>query len=240
MSSSSKLILALDVNDIKIAESLINSLITYVHIYKVGAYLFTAYGTEIIQMIHSKGGKVFLDLKYHDIPSTVANAVAEATKQQVWGLTVHTSGGFSMLKEAATTAHAKAKGLKINKPLVLGVTVLTSLKEADLHEMGINRKVENQVKRLAIMSKNAGLDGVIASPCEIELVRKYCGKDFVVITPGIRPEKFVLNDQKRVATPKEAIEKGADYIIVGRPIIKADDPQEVTKQILAEIQNEKK
>lgn len=234
----SKLIVALDVNNINIAESLINSLITQVHIYKIGAYLFTAYGPEVIKMIRNKGGKVFLDLKYHDIPSTVANAVTEATKLGVWGMTVHTSGGFSMLKETVKAARETAEKLQIDKPLILGVTVLTSLREKDLDEMGINREVEKQVKRLAVMAQNAGLDGVIASAQEIELVRKNCGKDFIIATPGIRSKDAAVDDQKRVLTPQEAIEKGSDYLIVGRPITKAPDPIEAAKKIVGEIHNE--
>lgn len=235
---SSKLIVALDVDNIKTAEILIGSLIKYADIYKVGSYLFTAYGNEIIELVHRKGGSVFLDLKYHDIPSTVANAVAEATKKKVWGMTIHTSGGFSMLKEAVKSVQTTAKELKITKPLILGVTVLTSLKEKDLGEIGINRKVEKQVKRLAIMASDAGLDGVVASAQEIETVRKNCGKDFIIATPGIRPKFAALNDQKRVMTPAEAIQKGADYLVIGRPIIEADDPAEAARQIVSEIENE--
>ncbi|MFH1783496.1 MAG: orotidine-5'-phosphate decarboxylase [bacterium] len=233
---SSKLIVALDVENIEIAENLVNSLITYAHIYKIGSYLFTAKGPEVIKMIYQKKGKVFLDLKYHDIPSTVANAVRAATKHRIWGMTVHTTGGFDMLKAAVKAAHDTAKELEIERPLILGVTVLTSLKEKDLDEIGINREVEKQVKRLAIMAKNAGLDGVVASAREIELVRKNCGDDFIIATPGIRPKDAACDDQKRVLTAQEAIAKGSNYLIVGRPITKASDPVEATKKLLGEIQ----
>ena len=234
---SAKLIVALDVDNIKTAENLIGSLIKYADIYKIGSYLFTTYGPEIIEMVHRKGGKVFLDLKYHDIPSTVANAVSEATKKKVWGLTIHASGGFTMLKEAAKAAEKTAQELKITKPLVVGVTVLTSLQEKDLKELGLNRKVEKQVKRLAVIATDAGLDGVVASGQEIETVRKKCGKHFIIVTPGIRPKFAGLNDQKRVMTPAEAIEKGADYLVIGRPIIEANDPLEAARQIISEIEN---
>lgn len=227
----SKLIVALDVDDLKKAQGLVDQLKDYVSIFKVGSQLFTAHGPEAIKAIQARGGKVLLDLKYHDIPSTVANAVREAAKHGVWGVTVHASSGFWALKEAMKAAKEVANG----RPKILGITVLTSMKESDLRKIGMNRKVEKQVKRLAKMAKNAGLDGVVASAKEIGLIRKIGGRDFIVVTPGIRPQGAQVNDQRRVLTPKEAIARGADYIVVGRPIVKADDPVSVAKDILREI-----
>lgn len=234
-----RLIVSLDVPDIKEAEKLVSLLSCVVDIFKVGIQPFTAYGPQIIRMIQEKGKKVFLDLKYHDIPSIVAKAVKQALKLEVWALTIHTSGGFSMLKDAQRSLKKEAFNLHLNKPLILGVTVLTSLRERDLNQIGINRKVEKQVKRLAIMSHDAELDGVISSPREIRLIRKYCGENFVIITPGIRPEGTQTNDQKRNFTPLQAIKEGADYIIVGRPIIEADNPLQIASQISEEIKTTK-
>lgn len=173
-----KLIVALDIENIEKVKELVNELSPYVGIFKIGSILFTAHGPEAIKLVRDQGKKVFLDLKYHDIPSVVARAIKEATKKGVFMLTIHSSGGFGMLREAALEAKRASEELKMPRPLLLGVTVLTSLKEGDLAEMGMNRKVEKQVKKMAVLARNAGLDGVISSPEEIEVIRKNCGKDF--------------------------------------------------------------
>lgn len=223
-----KLIVALDVGTIEEAESLVDRLRTKVSIFKVGSILFTAYGPEIVKMVQKKGGKVFLDLKYHDIPHTVGKAVEQASALGVFALTLHTLGGFAMLKEAVKPVR------KLNShPLLWGVTVLTSLKEGDLFELGMNRKVEKQVKRLAKIAKNAGLDGVVASAREAPVVRRTCGSDFHIVIPGIRPEGYPADEHKRAVTPEQAIKAGADWIVVGRPIIQAKDPLAVVNQILS-------
>ncbi len=230
-----KLIVSLDVSDIKEAEKLVNTLSGVVDVFKVGIFPFMACGPQIIKMLQNKGKKVFLDLKYHDIPSIVARAVKYAVRMEIWALTIHASGGFSMLRETQKALKVEASAKNIKKPLLWGVTVLTSLKEKDLGQIGINRKVEKQVKRLAVMSRDAGLDGVISSSREIGLIRKYCGKKFLIITPGIRPEGSQINDQKRTLTPREAIKAGSDYLVVGRPIIQAENPLAVATQISKEI-----
>ena len=230
----SKLIVALDVDDLKSAESLVDQLKDYVSIFKVGSQLFTSRGPEAIKAIQTKGCQVLLDLKYHDIPSTVFKAVREAAKHRVWGITIHASSGFWALKEAMKAS----KELANARPKILGITVLTSMKESDLRKIGMNRKVEKQVKRLAKLAKNARLDGVVASAKEIGIIRRTCRKDFLIVTPGVRPQGAELDDQRRVLTPREAVARGADYIVVGRPIVKADDPVRVVKDILREIDEE--
>lgn len=223
-----KLIVALDVNTIQKAEALVEQLKAEVSIFKIGSILFTRYGPEVVKIVQKRGGKVFLDLKYHDIPNTVSKAVEQASQLKVFALTLHTLGGFTMLKEAVKSAH------KIGtRPFLWGVTVLTSLKEGDLFELGMNREIGKEVKRLAKMAKNAGLDGVVASAREAPIVRRTCGKDFQIVVPGIRPPGYSSDEHKRAVTPGEAIRAGANYIVVGRPIIRAKDPLGVVHQILS-------
>ena len=231
-----KLIVSLDVSNIGEAEKIVNTLSDVADIFKVGIYPFMACGPQIIKMLQKKGKKVFLDLKYHDIPSIVSRAVKYAVKMEIWALTIHASGGFSMLRETQKALKVEATASNLKKPLLFGVTVLTSLKEKDLGQIGINRKVEKQVKRLALMSRDAGLDGVISSSRGIGLIRKYCGKKFLIVTPGIRPKGAQVNDQKRTLTPFQAIKEGADYLVIGRPIIQAENPLAVVSQILKEIE----
>jgi orotidine-5'-phosphate decarboxylase len=241
----SKLIVALDVDDLKSAENLVDQLKDYVSIFKVGSQLFTSHGPEAIKAIQAKGCQVFLDLKYHDIPSTVFKAVRDAAKHRVWGITIHASSGFWALKEAMKAANLQSpvashqrrvsEELADARPKILGITVLTSMKESDLRKIGMNRKVEKQVKRLAKLARNARLDGVVASAKEIGIIRRTCRKDFLIVTPGVRPQGVQVDDQRRVLTPREAIARGADYIVVGRPIVKADDPVKVVRDILESI-----
>lgn len=233
-----KLIVALDVETLKKAEALVEQLKPEVSIFKIGSILFTRYGPEVVKMVQKKGGKVFLDLKYHDIPHTVSKAVEQACGLEVFALTLHTLGGFTMLKEAVKSAHKIGTPVRRNldvggRPFLWGVTVLTSLKEGDLFELGMNREIGKEVKRLAKMAKNAGLDGVVASAREAPIVRRTCGKDFQIVVPGIRPPGYSSDEHKRAVTPKEAIEAGANYIVVGRPIIQAKDPLAVVNQILS-------
>lgn len=211
------LIVALDVPTKVKALSLVKGLKDYVSIFKVGPVLFTGYGPGIVKDIKDCGSSVFLDLKLYDIPNTVASTVKAIAELDVSMFTVHISGGKDMLKAAVD-----ARSLY---PKILGVTVLTSIAEVSIED----------VMRLVKLAKDTGLDGVIASPLEIESIRKSVGKDFLIVTPGIRPKGTVAGDQKRIATPKEAIQKGADYIVIGRPIIESNQPKEVVKQILDEI-----
>lgn len=209
-----KTILALDVFDFNKAEKLVKDLSPYIDVFKVGPILFLQSGKEIIKMINDNGKKVFLDLKFHDIPATVQRAVQSARDLGVYSLTVHSCGGEEMLKLATSVE---------NRPKIWAVTVLTS-----------QVTTPEEVVRRAKLAKECGVDGVISSPLEIETIKSNCGKDFEVVTPGIRPVK-VQDDQKRVATPESAVKAGANFIVVGRPIIAADNPVEVAKNIYESI-----
>ena len=237
-----KLIVALDVRTFEEARNLIEILSPSVDIFKVGSQLFTSCGPVAIRYIQAKEREVFLDLKYHDIPNTVANAVESATYLQPSGnpdlnntnksilmYTLHTTGGKEMLEKAAQTAQKTAQKLNIRKPLGLGITVLTSEVNRD--------NIQNLVVQRALLAKEAGLDGVVASVHEAPLIRKELGEDFVIVTPGIRPKDADVGDQKRVATPSLAVESGSNYLVVGRPIVKAEDPLASAQEILKEIQN---
>jgi orotidine-5'-phosphate decarboxylase len=221
------LIVALDVETFDEAKALVVKLGDSVEICKIGSQLFTAYGPQAVREIAGFGKKIFLDLKFHDIPNTVAKAVESAATLNVFMLTVHTIGGREMM-EAAAAAAKKAK----DRPLIVGVTVLTSdTATADTSKTVLERA------RLAIES---GLDGVVASPQEAAMLRKELGSKFIIVTPGIRPASASLDDQKRVATPADAIASGSTYLVVGRPIVKAASPKEAAQGILKEIQSAKK
>jgi orotidine-5'-phosphate decarboxylase len=206
-----------------------------VGLFKVGKQLFTHAGPKVVEMIQQKGQRTFLDLKFHDIPSTVAKASQEATRLNVTMFNLHAMGGRGMMEAAAEATRVTAKELGIQKPIVLGVTVLTSLDPQGLREVGIESTLDEQVSRLAQLAMEAGLDGVVASPREIDLIRRICGRNFLIVTPGVRPAEAALNDQKRVMTPKEAVEAGADYLVIGRPIQHAKDPVEAVERIVEEI-----
>ncbi|MCK9594080.1 MAG: orotidine-5'-phosphate decarboxylase [Candidatus Omnitrophica bacterium] len=221
-----KTIIALDTKDLKTARRFVEMLYPRIKVFKIGPVLFTAYGPKVIEMARKKGAEVFLDLKFHDIPNTVANAVRQAAGLRVKMFTLHTSGGEEMLCRAAQAAQEEAARLKIKKPILLGITVLTSDKS------GMNTKSE--VVRRAKLAKKAGLDGVVCSVHEAKAVRKACGNNFVIVTPGIRPKGAEAGDQKRIATPKDAIAAGANYIVVGRPITEAEDPLQAAKSIINE------
>ena len=237
-SARERLVLALDVDDFKSAEELVDKLKDYVGVFKIGSQLFTAEGTKVIDMVNKKGGKVFLDLKFHDIPNTVKGAAESATKLGVYMFNIHTSGGYEMMKAAADATRETSIKLGIKKPFVLGVTVLTSINQEVLKkEIGVNKNVKEHVVHLAKLAKSAGLDGVVASAQEIKEIRASCGNDFIILTPGIRPAGEELNDQKRVMTPKQALEKGADFLVVGRPIRNAKNPVKAAQDILKEMED---
>jgi len=232
-----KLILALDVETQREAEEFVDLLRGKVGAFKVGAELFAANGPAVVQMIQDKGEKVFLDLKFHDIPNTVAKAVTQACKLGVFMLNLHASGGLEMMRAATAAAQKASADSRGSRPYLLGVTVLTSLNEAILkEELAIHRSLREQVVRLAEMARDAGLDGVVASPQEIHEIRAACGNGFLIVTPGVRPTWAAAGDQKRIMTPKEAIQAGANYIVVGRPILASPDPVAAVDQILEEIQ----
>jgi len=234
MNPENALIVALDVDTEKKAVEIIEKLKDDVRFFKIGLELFSSCGPGIVKMIKEKGCDIFLDLKFHDIPNTVANASRAATRIGVYMFNVHALGGFEMMKAAAEAAADEAGKLKIERPKVIAVTVLTSMDKSGLKKIGVNDKMEEEVVRLAGLAKEAGLDGVVASPKEAKLVRERLGGDFLIVTPGIRPASS-KDDQKRVATPRSALKDGADFIVVGRPITGAADIAGAAKEILKDI-----
>lgn len=222
-----RLIVALDVPDAKAAQRLIQQIGDTAVFYKVGLQLFTAEGPGVVAELARSGHKVFLDLKLHDIPNTVSHAVQAAGKLGISLLTVHASGGIEMLKAAV-----EAAGSQLD---ILAVTVLTSLNDLRLQEVGVGGGTTDQVLRLAALARTAGCQGVVASPWEVSQLRKALGEGPLIVSPGIRPAGASRNDQERIATPKEAIRSGASYLVVGRPITHAADPVQAIEGILAEM-----
>lgn len=227
-----KILIALDVSSRKEALALVESLHSLTGMFKVGMQLYTAEGPSLVRDIISAGGKVFLDLKFHDIPNTVTHAVLEAAKLGVSMMTVHTSGGRAMMQ---TVSDEIRERLGERRPIVVGVTVLTSLDDGALREVGFASAMEDQVHRLARLAADSGLDGVVCSPREIQVIRKASGPDFKIVTPGIRMPGQAPNDQQRTATPREAIADGADYIVVGRPVTKASHPRAALESLLQSL-----
>jgi len=232
-----QLLVALDVEHGVRALQLVEQLGDTVGGVKIGSRLFTLEGPALVKRIAETGMRVFLDLKFHDIPNTVAQAVEAATLTGAWMINVHASGGIPMMQAAAKAAVDTARMARRPKPLVIGVTVLTSMDEPTLHEVGVARPLMQHVVELARMAQRAGLDGVVASPLETREIRDTCGHDFAVVTPGIRgaaagAEK---NDQSRTMGPGEAIKAGSTYLVVGRPIIAAPDPRAAAEAIGAEV-----
>ena len=233
------IIVALDVSDVEKAITLSKILANAVGAIKIGSELFTTAGPEIVRTIRGAGAQVFLDLKYHDIPNTVAKAVSAAVKLDVQMITVHTSGGRIMLQEAEKAAQETARSLNRPPPLVLGVTVLTSLDNQELEELGISANAEDHVERLAKLAVASGLRGLVCSPLEIRRLRSVLPTDIKLVTPGIRAETDVVHDQKRTLTPSEAIKAGADWLVIGRPIYGANDPFHAAQAILASLNRDK-
>ncbi len=233
-----KICVALDVDSLEQASQIAKEIKDYVGIFKIGSQLYSSEGHEVVKAIKKIKGKIFLDLKYHDIPNTVANAARIITRMGISMFNIHTSGGYEMMVRTVEAVYDESERLKINKPIILGVTVLTSINDLILkNDLKINLSVPDYVLNLAKLAKRAGLDGVVASPKETTLIREALGEKFIILTPGIRPLwATASNDQKRVTTPAEAIENGSDYIVIGRPIIKADNPLEAVKKVVAEIQ----
>lgn len=228
MNARERLIVALDLPSVAEADALAERLAGHVGLFKVGSQLFSAGGIEVVRRLVARGERVFLDLKYHDIPNTVAGAVAAAGGLGVSLVDVHALGGSAMI---AAAVKAKADpGLRL-----LAITILTSHDAATLAELGLAGPVPEAVVRLARMAQQAGADGVVASPHEVTLIREACGAQFLIVTPGIRPLGASLGDQARAATPATAIAAGSDYIVVGRPILEASDPAAAADAITAEI-----
>jgi orotidine-5'-phosphate decarboxylase len=230
-----KLLVALDVASLAEAEKLLERLAGVLTGCKIGSQLFTAAGPAAVERAQKRGFRVFLDLKYHDIPNTVARAAREATRLGVFMLNVHGSGGVAMMRAAAEAAGAAAKEFGVARPICLGVTVLTSLDRRALErEVGVPTTVEGHVLHLAGLAREAGLDGCVASPQEIRPLRLAMGRGFTIVTPGIRPATRE-DDQVRTATPGAALRAGADYLVVGRPITGAPDPAAAARAILDEL-----
>jgi orotidine-5'-phosphate decarboxylase len=228
------LIVALDFPELEPCRKLLSELGDLVKIYKIGTELFTAHGWEAVELVHQAGAKVFLDLKLHDIPTTVAKTARVIARRGIFMFNVHTLGGLQMMRETRRAVDEECKTGK--KPLLLGVTILTSHEEKALErELGIKRPLKEEVMSLARLAREAGLDGVIASPGEAELLRKELGKGFLLVTPGIRPAESAQDDQKRALTPQEALRRGADYLVVGRPITGASDPRQAVQHILQSL-----
>jgi orotidine-5'-phosphate decarboxylase len=235
-----QLLIALDVEDGRRALSLADRLGKVAGGFKVGNQLFTAEGPDIVRALAKRGHRVFLDLKFHDIPNTVAAAVAEATALGVWMVNVHASGGSRMMRAAGDAARATAAGRGTTPPLVIAVTVLTSMHAAALAETGVPAPVLDQVVMLARLAQSAGLNGVVASPQETAIIRQRCGPAFTIVTPGIRggiASTGARDDQERTMGPGDAVAAGASYLVVGRPIIDAPDPRAAAEAIAAEIRD---
>jgi len=226
-----KLIVALDVDTAPQARQIVATVGDSVTTFKVGKQLFTAEGPQVVRDLVASGRKIFLDLKFHDIPNTVGKAVAEACKLGVSMLTVHAAGGSRMLKAAVDAAAASH-----SRPIILAVTVLTSLRDDDMSEIGLSGRVLDQALRMAALARAQGCGGVVSSAHEVRELRRELGEGFAIVVPGVRPAGSAVGDQERVATPAEAFAAGASHIVVGRPITAAADPAKAAREILGELQ----
>ncbi len=233
--AAGKIIVALDVDSAEEACELVRKLTPPLNYFKVGSRLFVACGPSIIEALKELSVRVFLDLKFHDIPNTVAEAAEVATRYSVDMFNVHLSGGREMVKAAVDRVTDTAKKLNLPRPIVLGVTVLSSMSEEMLQGGGVSRPLDEHVVELTRMGLSCGLDGVIASPREAVLLRERCGGDFLIVTPGVRPAWAARDDQQRILTPKQALLAGASYLVIGRPIIKHPSPRQAADLIVSEI-----
>jgi orotidine-5'-phosphate decarboxylase len=231
-----RLIVALDVPTRKEAFHLVKLLDNEVGAYKIGMQLYNSEGPDIVRDIQLLGGRVFVDLKFHDIPNTVAQTSRVMARRQAFMYTMHAGGGSKMLRTAVESAAEEAAALGVERPLAIGVTVLTSISQSVFEqEMGVKIPIVDHVVALARLAREAGMDGVVCSPQEIAPVRAACGGELLIITPGVRPAWAASDDQARVMTPAEAIQAGASYLVVGRPITKAPDPREAARRIVEEM-----
>jgi orotidine-5'-phosphate decarboxylase len=228
-----KIIFALDLDDPSGIEGWAEKLASRVGMFKIGKQLFTSCGPDAVRTVRKHGGEVFLDLKYHDIPNTVAMATVAAARLGVKLVNLHALGGYEMMASTMAALDKEFKGGERAK--VLAVTILTSSTEETLRGVGIDHSVADMVVRLAKLAKSAGVDGVVASPQEVRLIRAACGPDFLIVTPGVRPLFAAADDQKRIMTPAEAVAQGADYLVIGRPISAASDPVKAADLIINEI-----
>lgn len=226
---------AVDTTDIQRAEELALALKGQVGGLKLGLEFFTAHGRPGVEIIAAHKIPIFLDLKFHDIPNTVAGAIRASAGIKSFMMTVHTSGGKAMMKAAIEASMEVAAITGKERPLIVGVTMLTSLDDADMASIGMTGAMDDQVRRLADLARESGLDGIVCSPREIAMLRRHCGNDFVLVVPGIRPEGNDAGDQKRVMTPKEALAAGASYLVIGRPVTGAAKPLDAAKAIIGSL-----
>lgn len=231
------IICALDTTSREEAEELCMQVRPHVGAVKLGLEYFTANGAAGVQTLAEQKVPVFLDLKFHDIPNTVARAIRATADIHTFMMTVHVAGGRAMLQRAMDASNEVAQLTGKDRPMIIGVTVLTSLDQDDLTMTGVREPVHDQVKRLADLAQCEGLDGVVCSAYEIEMIRSLCGDEFTLVVPGIRPKDYDASDQKRVMTPQEALSRGADYLVVGRPITQTDDPAAAAQQIKSSIES---
>lgn len=234
-----RLIVALDVHTMNDVERLVTTLGDTVTYYKVGMELFYSVGPDVVRYLKAQGKHVFLDLKLHDIPNTVAGGLASLMSLGADIVNVHASGGCTMMKTAAERLHEAAKEQGIACPKIIAITVLTSMNDDDWQKLGETEPIADRVVRLAKLTKAAGLDGVVASPREAAAIRAACGDDFLLVTPGVRPTGAAVDDQSRIATPAQALKNGATHLVVGRPIRAAEDPKAAAAAIIEEMEREK-
>lgn len=236
MAGDKRLIVALDVPDMGQARNLVEKLGDSVSYYKVGMELYYSTGREVIAYLRSLNKDVFLDLKLHDIPNTVAQSLRVLTELGASMLNIHASGGLAMMKAASQAVANKADQLGISRPALIAVTVLTSIDAADWANLRHDMSIKEHVVHLAKLAQSAGIDGVVASPQEAEAIRAVCGEKFIIVTPGVRPQGAAINDQSRIATPLEALKKGAHHLVIGRPITAAADPRTAALEIRKEME----
>ena len=229
-----QLLVALDVDTAADARALADQLRGIAGGFKIGSRLFTSHGPSLVEELAGRGDRVFLDLKFHDIPHTVAGAIRSATRLGVWMVNVHASGGRDMMHAARDAANEEAARMSRPSPLIIAVTCLTSLNERMMAEIGVGGGMGEQVARLAALAQSSGLDGVVASPQEVALIRAACGTRFAIVTPGIRGASEAKGDQQRTMTASQALTAGASYLVVGRPIIAATDPASAAERLVAE------
>lgn len=231
-----RLVFALDVPTLKDVKRWVSLLNGRIGIFKIGKELYTACGPDSVRAVHDEGGEVFLDLKFHDIPNTAAMAAMSASRLGVKMFNLHSIGGFRMMEAVVKAVRKGCEADGIERPLILAVTILTSMEDEDLAEVGIRGPVKERVSSLSILAEKAGIDGVVASPGEARSIREETREDFVVVTPGIRLPGSLPDDQRRTTTPAEAIREGSDYIVVGRPISESQDPVRCVESIIADME----
>lgn len=236
MVGDKRLIVALDVPNMNQVRNLVEKLGDSVSYYKVGMELYYSTGREVIAYLRSLNKDVFLDLKLHDIPNTVAQSLGVLTELGASMLNIHASGGLAMMKAASQAVANKAAQLEVSQPALIAVTVLTSIDAADWANLRHDMSIKEHVVHLAKLAQSAGIDGVVASPQEAEAIRAACGERFIIVTPGVRPQGAAINDQSRIATPREALKQGAHHLVIGRPITAAADPRTAALEICKEME----